>query len=74
MTKLNISAKCLICGAGPEGLKRLDGKKVLSVCEFRADLECPQCKELGTTFIHDDVIDSEVWRVCGNCDYLEHIG
>jgi hypothetical protein len=74
MRELKNSAKCLICGAGPEGLTRYDGKSIISVCEFRGDLQCPQCKELETTFFHDDVIDSEVWRVCGNCFYMEHIG
>ena len=68
------SVKCMVCGAGTEGLVRHQGKQVLSICKFKGDKQCPQCKEFNTTFIHDDVPDSEVWQVCGKCDYILHIG
>lgn len=66
--------KCMICGSGPEGLTRHRGKELLSVCEFHGELQCPKCKEFNCVFIHDDVPDGELWKVCGKCDYIAHIG
>ena len=70
----HITVKCFVCGAGPEGLTRSRGNAVVSVCEFKPDLVCPKCNAEHRMFLHDDVLDAELWRVCGICDYIEHVG
>lgn len=74
MSEPAITAKCFVCGSGPEGLTQYRGRSVVSVCQFKPEMTCPKCKNTGCVFLHDDVLDGELWRVCGNCDYIEHIG
>lgn len=70
----NMTIKCFVCGAGLEGLTRYRGSAVASVCEFKPDLKCPRCNDTHRMFLHDDVLDAELWHVCGTCDYIEHMG
>lgn len=68
------SVRCIICGAGTERHVVHRGDQIASICEFQPEMTCPECNAVGTSFVHDDVSEGEVFKVCANCLRVAHIG